>query len=174
MECRTQRARGAVLWKNGTKTALTDTTVTETAILMIGSGTDIYPAWAEYNNSGLMQFGNNGTAIPLQTVAGLSSAVTSMTRSGSDLYASGYNFNNSYIPGSDYNAVYWKNGTQTRLTKSTTNSYNIASSIAVSGSDVYVGGSENSMGGIGIIWKNGVPAVLPKSTQISSICLSNP
>ena len=164
----------AVFWKNGTKTVLTDTTVTETAILMIGSGTDIYPAWAEYNNMGLVQYGNNGMAIPLQTVPGLSSAVTSMTVSGNDLYASGNNFNNGYIGGSDYNAVYWKNGNQTILTKSTANSYNITSSIAVSGSDVYVGGSENSMGGIGIIWKNGVPAVLPKSTQISSICLSNP
>ena len=62
-----------------------------------------------------------------------------MTISGNDIYASGYNCINCYNIDLVYNAVYWKNGKQIMLTKSTKISYNIASSIAVSGSDVYVG-----------------------------------
>lgn len=162
----------AVLWKNGKMTPLTDTTVTEIAISMIVSGTDVFPACAEYNNIGLVQYWTNQMAVPLQTDPGKITGVTSVTISGNYIYASGYNCINCYNNGPVYDAVYWKNGNQIMLTKSTNISYNIASSIAVSGSDVYVGGSESSSGGI--IWKNGVPAVVPKSTKISSICLSNP
>lgn len=53
-------------------------------------------------------------------------------------------------------AKLWKNGIGTNLTNGTINSY--ASSVFVSGNDVYVTGIENS--NKALFWKNNVPTTL--------------
>jgi hypothetical protein len=58
------------------------------------------------------------------------------------------------------NAVYWKNGVETVLPHSAANSF--ASSIYVSGNDVYVAGYEYDTGQAkyAVYWKNGVEVKL--------------
>jgi len=82
--------------------------------------------------------------------------------SGSDVYAAGYQIGgNGYF----WKAGYWKNGAAVDLTTGV-NSNAGASSIYVSGSDIYVVGYEEEKSGGGIInvaprcWKNGISVPL--------------
>ena len=59
--------------------------------------------------------------------------------------------NDLYIAGSDNGAVYWKNNNEIRLPG------NNASSIFVSGNDVYVAGAHDSKA---VYWKNGTEVAL--------------
>ncbi len=156
----------ATYWKNGTQIALTDTSVHSDVTSILVSGSDIYPAWVEsnYSNSPVI-YGTNGMAIPLEGDPGPFS-VSSIAASGNDIYITG-NLINLYGP---YYATYWKNGSQIKLTDGG-GGYSYATSVAISGNDVYVGGRDISYGGV--IWKNGVEAVLPMSFYISSVCLSS-
>lgn len=82
-----------------------------------------------------------------------------------------------YVAGSDgTQAVYWKNGVETVLAQNAT-----ANAIAVSGTDVYVGGWVNSSGtppyggSVATIWKNGVATALTSSgfSQVNGLALAN-
>lgn len=158
----------ATLWKNGKPSTFADSSMYGSALSILVLGNGIYPVWVGENNSGASAiYGGNGLALNLQAVPGLYTEVTSIAVEGNDIYASGYNTSNSAF--ASFNAMYWKNGTAVILTDKDA-SYNNATSVAVSGNDVYVGGNEFALGGV--IWKNGVAAVLPQSTSISAICLS--
>ena len=67
-----------------------------------------------------------------------------------DVYVAGFE-----EKGSGYVAKYWKNGQAIELTDGTTNA--AATSISVSGNDVYVCGS---IEGNAVYWKNGNPVTL--------------
>ncbi|MEJ7675202.1 MAG: hypothetical protein WKF59_21480 [Chitinophagaceae bacterium] len=66
------------------------------------------------------------------------------------------------ITGSKYVAKVWKNGVATSLTNGSADEF--ASSVYVSGTDVYVAGYESDVSGFGIdvakVWKNGVATSL--------------
>ena len=84
--------------------------------------------------------------------------------------------NNVYFSGSRYGtgALYWKNGSAVSMSNNSI--YNYATSIAVSGTDVYVarvGGKTNFS--IATYWKNGKQVNLtngPKNAYASSIAIS--
>ena len=87
--------------------------------------------------------------------------VSAICTSGKDLYIAGMvETTNQMIN----NAVYWKNGVETVLTSSATNS--CASSICISGNDVYVAGYEynNGQPKYAVYWKNGVEVKLTDGT----------
>ena len=86
---------------------------------------------------------------------------TSIAVSGNDVYVSGAQQEQlSPVGGwSNMIAEYWKNGNQVKLTDASKNTY--TSSIAVSGTDVYVAGSDieympgTDVAGVAKYWKNG-------------------
>jgi hypothetical protein len=75
----------------------------------------------------------NGQKVELSSTLSKASGIVA---SGSDVYVSGFDKNG----GDNEHACYWKNGTQTILSTSATDSEGMC--IAVSGSDVYVGGKD--------------------------------
>ncbi len=86
-----------------------------------------------------------------------------------DIYVVGYEDNSS-----SRNAMLWKNGVATILGSS----LGMANAVFVSGNDVYVGGSEVSIGPVGFIryakiWKNGVATMVGNDlSEIYSIFVS--
>jgi len=132
----------------------------------------------------------NGVATPLvnsNPYGGTfsSSDATAIVASGNDIYVSGYGI----LSGGGGGAFYWKNGlidTVSSVVPYIGNSMPghvvaFASSIAVSGNNVYLGGYQTNISlyqatykNGSIIWKNGVPSGLglPYS-QITSIAVSN-
>jgi hypothetical protein len=82
--------------------------------------------------------------------------------SGSDIYVAG----DSYIGNNAMElAVYWLNGSQVSLTNGTQNAY--ASSVTVSGNNVYLAGYEFSSVGkeVAMYWENGNPVEITDSTK---------
>lgn len=148
----------AKVWKNGVPTTLSDGTSNAEVHSVYVVGTDVYVGGAD---QGLARTWKNGvgTSLPNGTF------VTSIFVNGSDLYACGdyYNAPASY-------AVFWKNGVFTDLTDRTLGSN--ATSVYVSGTDVYVGGRENT---VARIWKNGVATSLSNGTlfnMVSTLCVN--
>jgi len=74
-----------------------------------------------------------------------------------DVYVAGY----SYLPGSQGGAAFWKNGTITQLPFGSG-----ASAITVSGSDVYIAGSNNADV---VYWKDTTLNVIPTSPHMYSV-----
>jgi hypothetical protein len=73
-----------------------------------------------------------------------------------------------YVAGYDGKlAVYWKNGVETALTDGS--NFAIASSIFVSGTDVYVAGAEQNLQGLQVakVWRNGNPISLADGSKNS-------
>lgn len=76
-----------------------------------------------------------------------------------------------YVVGQDgTNAVYWKNGVETVVAQNAS-----ANAIAVSGADVYVGGSTPGPNGpIATIWKDGTATILSSDiSSVSAIAVAN-
>ena len=96
----------------------------------------------------------NGKWIKLKSLnARGDSIVNSLAVSGSDVYAGGYNTNDTRVnvPG------YWKNGTLINLTPLDATKHSIVYSLAVSGSDVYAGGYSLNSDNVWVpgYWLNG-------------------
>ena len=140
-----QIAEHAVLWTNGTPTPLLDGTF---------SGAAGNPPYTTY--------------------------AASLLVSGSDVYVAGFAQKALQIAPNTYwdanVAVYWKNGVPTDLSQVTNQGPNtMATSIAVSGSDVYVAGNIQSSIPLAVYWKNGTQVPLPNTglpTSASSIAVS--
>ena len=78
-----------------------------------------------------------------------------------DVYVAGWQLNNAGVEV----AMVWKNGVATSLTDGS--SAAIANSVAVSGADVYVSGTEfngSNGNGVAMLWKNGVATALTNGT----------
>lgn len=76
-----------------------------------------------------------------------------------------------YVAGTDgNNAVYWKNGAETVVAQNAS-----AQAIAVSGSDVYVGGvSSGANGPVATVWKNGAATILSNDqSSVKGIAVAN-
>lgn len=170
----------AKYWKNGTPVTLTDGKNEAAAASIVVSGSDIYIGGYEYNGSQkqVAKIWKNGIASALSdgtTMANVFQAVVS----GGNVYAAGVDQVGLINPTTfnpTYQAKYWKNGVGVPLTDGTRNS--AASSIFVSGTDVYVAGYQNNAGGeaVATVWKNGVANELTDGTlrgYASSIYVSD-
>jgi hypothetical protein len=108
------------------------------------------------------------------------SSASSMYVSGKDVYVAGHispasdSGNGLYLVGPPV-ATVWKNGVEQALSGSIDGSVSRASSIQVSGSDVYVAGYEAIDGSrtppVLTVWKNGTPQVLSDSLGNIEYCL---
>jgi hypothetical protein len=159
---------GNVYWKNGVPVTVQDIVFSNSIVV---SGNDVYITGASQtsSNSGVGStaaavYWKNGTMINLtQNVPDVVAAFTKgIAISGTDVYVCGYLYT-GYNDSLD--AVYWKNGELNHLP----NGY-IASCIAVSGSDVYVGGTSLHNGDV--YWKNGVMQSLGNNALVNAMVAS--
>ncbi|MDJ1492949.1 hypothetical protein QNI19_08400 [Cytophagaceae bacterium DM2B3-1] len=142
----------AKFWKDGVVSNLTSTADYGTANDVFVSGQDVYVAGSVGSPSPLQPtIWKNGKLTKLGvTNTGIGGSATHIVTSGKDVYAIGFIYDANY----GQHATLWKNG-EVSLMQEKTNIY--FEGLAVSGSDVYVGGTEyvNSKG-VATIWKNGV------------------
>lgn len=158
----------AAYWKNGTEVDLASVPGSPAADAIAVSGSTVVAAGASLINLAYVQgyVWTNGAAVALND-NGLQTQPNSVALSGSDVYVAGYSFN--YDPNNPVGyAVLWKNGVPTHLTASITsadNGLNIATQVVLSGSDVYVAGSQfvtTQSGDVpqALYWKNGTAVTL--------------
>jgi hypothetical protein len=172
----------AVYWKNGIPVRLPGTTNSTEAFALSVSGQDVYVTGIEMNRSGVRMpvYWKNGFMIKL---SGRNITPTSIAVSHDNVYITGVadtTLGDIFSSYHMHTAMYWKNGTLTNL--STNNptylSGSWATSIAVSGNDVYIAGNEN-FGGVPNpvmkYWENGAsrnPMGVSGRSWGTSICIS--
>jgi hypothetical protein len=157
-------------WENGAFTAMPSNCVEAWSIFADGS--DVYIAGADINTGG-PAYWKNGTTVDLPMTAGHNGGrAHSVYVTGSDVYVGGWDF----INGSNALPRCWKNGVPLTVSLS---SGNISAgqpvvigyiyAIAVSGSDVYLAGSQSPFSGnqVSTYWKNGTPTPLTDGTVVS-------
>ncbi len=169
----------ATYWKNGKAIHLTDGMQWAEAHAIVVSGNDVYVAGVERNTA---MYWKNGTPHVLANqIRNFPGLANSIAISGNDVFISGTE--QGIFPGYPGTNVtqkvgkYWKNGTLMYLSSEFFSSE--ASSITVSGNDVYIAGNAwepYSLDSIGTIcnncqryekatyWKNGVPVYLTDGT----------
>jgi hypothetical protein len=118
------------------------------------SGSDVYIAgnlFDTVSKKNLCVYWKNGSLINIPATNENNTYASGIVAAGNDVYVSGSAglLNTSY-------AVYWKNGTEHRITDGTLPA--VAYAITVSGSDIYTAGMENNLP---MFWKNDVPQKLP-------------
>ncbi len=178
----------ATYWKNGIPVYLSDGTKYEYASSIVVSGSDVYVAGRENNFYSIGNTTNNITIakywkndFPFNLTDGTHYAdAVSIAVSGSDVYVAGYEYNGDIPPPPASSvftvAKYWKNGVAVDLSDGTSSAY--SNSIAVSGSDVYVGGYESFKNFYlteAKYWKNSQEVILTDGTsnaEAFSICVS--
>ncbi|MDR0793607.1 MAG: IPT/TIG domain-containing protein [Chitinophagaceae bacterium] len=158
----------AAYWKNGgTAVPLTNGIYMAEVNSIVVSGNNVYVGGAEYNGgnvvangsdsvgNGVAKYWKNGVGVPISDGTGYADII-SMYVSGNDVYAAGYDMP---LTATSPNAVYWKNGTEVKLTD-----VGYGWGIYVFGSDVYVSGQSNiNEDGISVVaayWKNGTTVPL--------------
>jgi len=143
---------------------------------MFVSGNDMYVSGYASGSGSQAKLWKNGVVTIIDNIAsGVGGTVSAndVFVSGNDVYVVGqkqlttYNFDYKFYPSV---AILWKNGIATNLSNG--NTIASATSIFVTGSDVYVCGYEyvptfiNSIGSpSGKIWKNGVPGAVSKTNN---------
>lgn len=160
----------ATYWRNGIATNVPNTTNAITSIsvanAMALNGRDIYLAGYAYTGWGgntVAAYWKNGIVVNLQdaSLSRTNSYATGICTNGNDVYVVGYSPNG---------AMYWKNGTETKLGDGSQNSN--AYAITLQGSDIYVVGNDDAKLGA-TLWKNGVAStfgpVISRATGIAVI-----
>jgi hypothetical protein len=174
----------AAYLKNGNLVYLHDGSQGSTATAIAVSGSDVYVAGVviDQNGNGIARYWKNGNPVDL-TDGSTNAYTTSIVVSGDDVYVAGVvdeEFD-AYSNVIKSTAAYWKNGTLVKLSDGT--GVAKSTSIAVSGTDVYVAGYhfgyhpyQNYQYAIASYWKNGVQVSLNDGTAgavATSIAVSN-
>jgi hypothetical protein len=123
-----------------------------TVVCLFVSGTDVYMGGINAGDTAVYWKNGQETPVPSPRIA----AINSIFVSGEDLY-----FTSNSFP------AYWKNGMEYDLPLNGA-AYGNATSILVSGTDVYVTG-ETSEGAV--YWKNGVEIILSSAGTANGICV---
>ncbi len=160
----------AKVWKNGQATtlSLSPGELASQSLGMAVSGTDVYVAGQQMNasNQSVATYWKNGSPTVL-TDGSVNAVAFGVAISGSDIYVVG---TRQSISGAEL-AICWKNGNPTVLNDSTFIAAR-AYSVALAGTDVYIGGECSEA----IYWKNDLPVTLPgsflNSFQVSAITTS--
>lgn len=165
----------AVVWENGVPRPLTDRKGDASARAVFVYGEDVYVAGEVYTAArGCWDavVWKNGVPQVLEACETGNAQVTAMAVSNGDVYVTGYVY--QYTGHPKVMAVIWKNGVLTRLTDGSVGA--IAEAVAVSGNDVYVGGTVGNGVDNGVdrqivtLWKNGVPQALPDGEGSVNVC----
>lgn len=161
----------AVVWENGVPRPLTDRKGDASARAVFVYGEDVYVAGEVYTAArGCWDavVWKNGVPQVLEACETGNAQVTAMAVSNGDVYVTGYVY--QYTGHPKVMAVIWKNGVLTRLTDGSVGA--IASAVAVSGNDVYVGGTVGNGANRQIVtlWKNGVPQPLTDGKSSVNVC----
>jgi hypothetical protein len=160
----------AEYWKNGAPVALTDGIFNAQANSITVSGADVYVAGFQNKTTVIdplnlltvqvAKYWKNG--VPVELTTGLEPAnAFSIFVSGPDVYVAG--FENHTLPGGGV-AKYWKNGLAMELSGQNT----FASSIVVSGTNVFVAGNDERTGEFAETWINGTPHPLNSAGNTSN------
>lgn len=151
----------ATVWLNGVPTPLTDGTATALANTLFVTGTDVYAAGYQKNNTTnrkVAKIWKNGQEEVLSDGVYDSQITAIHVTEGGDVYAIGYESRDHFI------AKIWKNGVVTNLTDGTNEAY--VYDITVLDNDVYVVGYEKSNNiRVAKLWKNGVAESLTDGTN---------
>ena len=143
----------AMYWKNGAEVWMNpDTACSSNQILV--QGTDVYVTGTL--NATAACYWKNGqlVVLPSGSLGGASAAGIAIV--GNDVYIAGSVYNPSIA---NFNAVYWKNGQLVYLADPSVPAQ--ANYMAVSGNDIYIGGTAQGTDGHGnpqfnpVYWKNG-------------------
>jgi hypothetical protein len=171
----TENKTAVAVWKNGGISLLGDTSKGGYATCIAISNGDLYiggaigypgnqtPPYSQLDAA----YWKNGVQNNLGII-GFSTEIYSIAVSGTSVYAAG---STDYIYGRQ--AILWQNGSAVFLPSgSTSDSY--ASSVCISGGDVYVGGgsffqTNASAGHVATYWKNGSPVYLSSGDGIAAI-----
>ena len=151
-------------WKNGTSVQLSTQSGEISSIII--SGTDIYCSGMLNNVNSIWKNGVIVNTLSSAASSTLASGNHGLFVAGSDIYAAGYQFGPA--PTYYFQAAYWKNGAIVTLTTGF-NGNARATAIYVSGSDVYVAGTEDegTANQAPRLWKNGVS--VPLTTPANSV-----
>ena len=160
-------SRSALYWKNGNAIYFTHGELADKANSIFVSGQDVYACGALE-----ARYWKNGTSFYLPGSNGYTTIANSIFVSGSDVYVTGNQpdgepFQTYFGTSRKEVAKYWKNGIPVNLSDGTKNAY--ATSIAVSGNDVYAAGYEENELGVWVAkyWKNGNPVILGDVSKYS-------
>jgi len=144
-----------VFWKNGismNRDSMNIWNTYELYSLAVSNNNTYMAGWGDYGNA---TYWKNENLTDLSLNAPDLSLATSIAISGNEVYVGGVSANRNYSNGG-YNrmAKYWKNGEPVNLTDGSKDA--LVNFIAVSGTDVYVAGSEkNGSVWVAEYWKNG-------------------
>lgn len=159
---------GPAYWVNGVRTNMPSDCLEANAISV--DGTDIYIAGADANGP---KYWKNGVGVSLPMTAGHNGGrAKSIFLGGTDVYICGYDM----INGANALPRCWKNSIPLTVSLSTGNinpglsaSGGTVYSVFVSGSDVYLAGSQAPFTGNQVVtyWKNSAPFALTDGTTVA-------
>ncbi|MBD1422033.1 hypothetical protein [Sphingobacterium chuzhouense] len=119
---------------------------------------DVYfIAFSMEDNTGVPSYFRNNKAFPLEITTGAQFIPSDITVASDDVYVIGIENKEPSVSDFPPKALLWKNGKRSELRTPETK-HEEATSVFISGTDVYVAGSYIPMDGekrIGVVWKNG-------------------